>query len=70
MKQSALNKITSSEPYRQGSGCISRGWKHILRARSCGWARGDGVGWGTGVGGGAVRGWIGRGGEWNIVCKK
>jgi hypothetical protein len=27
------------------------------------------VGWRGGVGSGAVRGWIGKGGEWNMECK-
>ena len=36
-----------------------------------GWGHpsGDGVGWRGGVGSGAVRGWIGKGGEWNMECK-
>jgi hypothetical protein len=28
------------------------------------------VGWGGGVGCGTVGGWMERGGEWNIECKK
>jgi hypothetical protein len=31
---------------------------------------GNGVGWRGGVGCGAVGGWMGRGREWNMECKK
>jgi hypothetical protein len=39
----------------------SRGW---------GYPRGNRVGWGGDVGCGVVGGWMGRGREWNMECKK